>query len=114
MRPRPLGLWECPRCVSRYVQPLEWEVLPSGRVSLELRCPDCLTGRTGTFTMEQVRQLERVLVRGRAELKVVYRRMVRDNMYRELEALKSGLERDLIGPDDFAPRQSSRCSAYQA
>lgn len=101
-RARPLGLHECPRCVSRYVQPVEWDVLPSGRVSLELRCPDCQTWRSGSFPIEQVRELDRVLVRGRAELKVVYRRTVRDNMYRELESLRWGLELDLIGPDDFS------------
>ena len=77
-------------------------MLPSGRVSLELRCPDCLTWRHGSFPIEQVRELDRVLVRGRAELRVVYRRTVRDNMYRELESLRRGLELDLIGPDDFS------------
>lgn len=115
-RPKPLGLWECTRCASRYVQPVEWEVLPSGRVAIDLRCPECQTWRSGAFAVEQVRELDRTLVRGRAELNAIYGRTVRDNMYRELSSFRQALELDLIGPDDFRPRgrQSSRCCSYQA
>ena len=103
IRPRPLGLWICTRCESRYVQPIEWEALPSGRVALDMRCPECNTWRSGTFEIERVRELDRTLVRGRAELRALYGRTVRDNMYRELDSLRRGLELDLIGPDDFTP-----------
>lgn len=115
-RPKALGLWECPRCMSRYVQPVEWEVLPSSRVALELHCPECFTWRSGTFDAERVREMDRILVRGRSELRAVYGRTVRDNMYRELQSLTRALELDLIGPDDFQRRtgRQSRCSAYQA
>lgn len=111
-----LGLWECTRCVSRYVQPIEWEVLPSGQVALELRCPECFTQRSGTFDSERVRELDRTLNRGRAELRAVYGRTVRDNMYRELDCFTQALARDLISADDFARPlgRQSRCSEYQA
>lgn len=75
--------------------------MPDGRVSLALRCPECQTWRSGTFAAERVRELHRALVDGRADLKAVYGRIVRDNMYRELESFRIALELDLIGPDDF-------------
>jgi hypothetical protein len=102
VRPRQLELNECPHCRSRYVQPTEWKVLPSGRVSLALRCPDCLTWMSGTFAAERVRALDRTLVDGRRELRTLYARIVRENMYRELQALRMALELDLVGADDFA------------
>ena len=109
-RPKRLGLWECTRCASGYVQPVEWEVLPSGRVALDLRCPECHFWRSGTFAIDQVRELDRTLVRGRAEVNAIYGRLVRDNMYRELTSFRRALELDLIGPDDFAAA-SGRLSA---
>lgn len=113
-RQKATGLWECPDCRSRYVQPVEWDVIPDGRVALQLRCPECLTFRNGIYEAEAVRELDRVLVRGRSELRAIYGRVLRDNMYRELAALSRALELDLIGPDDFLPRRRYRCSLYQA
>lgn len=82
-------------------------------MTIELRCPECLSMRSGTFAPERVRELDRVLVRGRSELRALYGRMVRDNMYRELQALSRGLALDLIGPDDFLPRTQPKWSEYQ-
>jgi hypothetical protein len=56
---------------------------------------------TGTFSAERVRELDRQLCTGRAELRASYDRTVRVNMGREMRALAAGLARDLIGPDDF-------------
>jgi hypothetical protein len=111
-RPKTLGLWECARCLSRYVQPVQWEVLPSGRVAIDLRCPECFTWHSGTFDAERVREMDRMLVRGRSELRAIYGRTVRDNMYRELDSFTQALDLDLIGPDDFLPRLAARYS-YQ-
>lgn len=113
MRPRTLGLWECPRCLSRYVQPVDWEALPSGRVALDLRCPECFTWRSGDFEPEEVRELDRALVRGRSDLRAVYLRTVRDNMYRELDSFRRALAMDLIDAADFGRARQPRCSAYQ-
>jgi hypothetical protein len=102
VRPRLLDLSECPHCASPYVQPTDGKALPSGKVSLTLRCPDCDAWMTGTFSAERVRELDRQLSLGRAALRASYERAVRVNMARELHALAAGLARDLIGPDDFS------------
>jgi hypothetical protein len=86
------------------VQPVDGKALPDGKVSLTLHCPDCDAWMTGTFSAERVRELDRQLSLGRAELRASYERAVRVNMARELHALASAFARDLIGPDDF-----SRC-----
>ena len=107
VRPRLLELSECPHCASRYVQPTEGEALPDGRVALTLRCPDCSSWMTGTFSAERVRELDRQLSTGRAELRSSYERTVKRNMASELRSLAAGFAMDLIGPDDF----NARCGA---
>jgi hypothetical protein len=61
----------------------------------------------GTFPAERVRELDRELSSGRAEVRESYDRAVRRNMYQELQFLRNGLSRDLIGADDFRPARSS-------
>lgn len=102
VRPRLLELSECPHCRSPYVQPTEGKALPDGRVSLTLRCPDCSSWMTGTFSADRVRELDRQLSTGRAELRTAYEQTVRLNMSGELRSLAAGLAMDLIGPDDFS------------
>jgi hypothetical protein len=84
------------------VQPTDGKALPDGKVSLTLRCPDCDSWMTGTFSAERVRELDRQLSLGRAALRASYERAVRVNMARELHTLAVGFARDLIGPDDFS------------
>lgn len=103
VRPRLLDLSECPHCASPFVQPTDGSALPDGRVSLTLRCPDCLARMIGTFSAERVRELDRQLTTGRAALRTAYEHTVKANMAGELSALAAGLARDLIGPDDFSP-----------
>ena len=102
VRPRLLDLSECPHCESRFVQPTDGRALANGKVMLTLHCPNCSSWMTGAFSAERVRELDRQLSTGRAELRAVYDRAVKANMGRELRALEAGLARDLIGPDDFS------------
>lgn len=103
VKPRLLELAECPHCRSRYVQPTDWKALPSGKVSMAMRCPECLVWMSGTFSADRVRELDRTLKTGRADLRTLYEHTVRSNMHRELRALRRALELDLIGADDFRP-----------
>ncbi|MEA2483540.1 MAG: hypothetical protein QOC55_1487 [Thermoleophilaceae bacterium] len=106
-KPRPLELCECPHCASRYVHPTQWQAQRDGAISLRLRCPECLAMLEGTFPADRVRELDRELASGRALVRESYERVVRRHMYQELQALRGGLARDLIGPDDFGPRGTS-------
>jgi hypothetical protein len=107
VKARPLELCECPHCSSRFVHPTQWRAHPDGAISLSLRCPECLTAMEGTFPVARVRELDRALAYGRAEVRDCYDRAVRRNMYQELQALRNGLARDLIGADDFAPLRAT-------
>jgi hypothetical protein len=102
VRPRLLDLSECPHCSSRYVHPTDGKALPDGKVSLTLRCPDCTAWMTGTFSADRVRELDRQLSDGRAELRACYERTVRVNMAAELRSLAAAFSHDLIGADDFS------------
>jgi hypothetical protein len=62
----------------------------------------------GTFPATRVRELDRELAAGRAAVRESYERLVRRHMYQELQALRNALARDLIGPDDFLPRHTTR------
>lgn len=106
-KPRPLELCECPHCASRYVHPTQWQAQPDGTISLRLRCPECLVDTEGTFPASHVRQLDRELSAGRAQVREAYERLVRLHMYQELQALRNGFARDLISADDFRPRYTS-------
>jgi hypothetical protein len=105
---RPLELCECPHCSSRFVHPTQWQVQPDGAIALLLRCPECLVVMEGAFPAARVRELDRELASGRAEVRESYDRAVRRNMYQELQALRNGLARDLVGADDFRPMRAAR------
>src|SRR3954453_19508418 len=106
-KPRPLDLCECPHCASRHVHPTQWQGQPHGALAPHPRCPECLALLEGTFPAARVRELDRELATGRALVRDAYERVVRRHMYQELQALRNALARDLIGPDDFAPRGTS-------
>ena len=61
----------------------------------------------GTYPASRVRELDRELASGRALVRETYERVVRRHMYQELQSLRNGLARDLIGADDFRPRSTS-------
>jgi hypothetical protein len=114
VKPRLRSLSECPHCCSRYVQASDWQARPGGRVSIALRCPECLAWMAGTFSAERARELDRVIAEGRAELRAAHRRAVRRNMQAALLAFSQALELDLIGADDFRPARRAGCRSYQA
>ncbi len=101
---RPLELWECPHCACPYVHPTQWHAQADGGIALRLRCPECQAAMQGVYPAARVRELDRELASGRALVRDAYERIVRRHMYQELQALRNGLSRDLIGADDFEPR----------
>ena len=111
VRPRLLDLSECPHCASPYVQPTDGKALPDGRVALTLRCPDCSSWMSGTFSAERVRELDNQLSLGRAELRMSYEQTVRVTWPASWARSPPAFARDLIGPDDFS---RGPCCSYQA
>ncbi len=106
--PRLLDLSECPHCRSRLVHPEQWKALDGGRVSLTLRCPECDSWMSGTFSAERVRELDREQVGARSALRAAYEQASARNMRSALDTLCGALERDLIAADDFAPVKARR------
>jgi hypothetical protein len=96
-----LGLHVCPECESELVQPLEWSEAPDDRWDLLLGCPNCEWSDEGTFTQEQVQELEEVLDEGLADMLRDLQRLTQANMADQLERFVSALEADLILPEDF-------------
>jgi len=99
--PRPLAV--CPSCGSAFVQPQAWKDLPSGQLFLRLRCPECLTVTSGTFSRDLVAEYDETLVRGKEATAAHYDAAVRHNMKELLERFQTALELDLISADDFVP-----------
>lgn len=98
---RPLG--ECPHCGSAFVQPQGWKELPGGDFRLHLRCPECRVWMIGRFEQARVAAYDHSLVSGREAILAEYEALVRHNMEELARSFAMALERDLIGPEDFAP-----------
>jgi hypothetical protein len=92
----------CASCGSGLVQPHSWHERPSGRLRLELRCPECLRHTIGDYDPAVVAAYDRALVAGRLEIAALCQAVTRANMEAEATRLEAALAFDLIGPDDFA------------
>ena len=99
------GLCDCPRCGSGLVQPLRWEADAEHGVLVDLRCPECSQWRQGALSREEVVALDRQQAAARESLLETHDRLVAESMEALAECLVVALDRDLVGPDDFAPRR---------
>jgi DNA-directed RNA polymerase subunit RPC12/RpoP len=102
--PQPLG--RCANCGSGFVQPHAWRERTDGRLTLELRCPECLMRTVGSFRASEVAAYDQRLIKGRLQVEAAYEAVRRSNMTEELKRLRRALELDLIGADDFAPARA--------
>jgi hypothetical protein len=75
---------------------------------VDLRCPECLTWMQGSFTPDDMKELDRLQSAGRDAIADAYRRTVTEAMEALADTLQAALALDLVGPDDFAPRTSRR------
>ena len=107
----------CGTCNSAFVQPVEAKRGDDGGVFLVLRCPECEVTVSGEFTWDQVNEFKTALTTERTELEQAYNEAVQFNMRDEISRFTNALERDLIGPDDFAPYRftsAAKALEYQA
>ena len=103
---RVAALSQCPSCGSDLVQPLRWQQRKAGDVLVEMRCPECFTVMQACHTAGEMEELDRRQSEWREQIVAAYERSVAENMEALAESLREGLERDLLGADDFAPPRS--------
>jgi threonine synthase len=89
------------------VQPLRWQQRKSGELLVEMRCPECYVVMQACHTPQEMEELDRRQSASREEIVAAYERSVNECMEALASSLHEALERDLVGPDDFAPRRFS-------
>jgi hypothetical protein len=105
----PISDWDgrlvsCSICRSRTVNPVDWSEHGPKHWWVLLRCGECGWAREEVITEAEARQLERDLQPGLRTIAVQAERLDRERMRAEVEIFAAALERDLIGPADFADR----------
>jgi hypothetical protein len=94
----------CPGCGSGLLQPLRCEPREQGDVQVDLRCPECYSWLQESLSGAEMRELDRRQSDLRRELVRAYERCVAESMEALAFCLRTALELDLLGADDFAPR----------
>jgi hypothetical protein len=90
-------------CGSTVVNPITWRAIDRTRWSVWLRCGACAWAREAIISEAEARQLEQDLAPALREMAMTAARLDRERMTWEADAIATALERDLIGPADFAP-----------
>jgi hypothetical protein len=93
----------CPQCGSSFLQPLRCEARAQDSVVVDLRCGECASWVSQPCTRAEIRELDRRQAEWRETIVAAYERSVAETMDALATCLGVALERDLIGPDDFAP-----------
>ena len=93
----------CPSCGSDLVHPLRSEKQKGGGLLVELRCPECFVVMQACHTAAEMADLDRRQAASRDQIVAAYERSVAESMEALADAMREALERDLLGPDDFAP-----------
>jgi len=99
--PRSDRLIDCTECGSNVVNPVLWRPLDESTWWIRLRCGACGVFREVEASNAQARRLDADLGRGVTEIAAAVARLDRADMAAMSEALTAGLQRDLLGPDDF-------------
>ena len=96
---RPLHI--CPECSSPLVQPLSWSEADDNHWELALSCPNCEWTVAGIYSQTEVEELEDRLEEGLSDMLADLQRLAQANMAEEIDRFVSGLEANLILPEDF-------------
>jgi RNase P subunit RPR2 len=96
---RPLHI--CPDCSSPLVQPLSWSETDDDRWVLLLSCPNCEWSTEDLCNQREVEELEDQLEDGLTEMLADLHRLAQANMADEIDRFVSGLQANLILPEDF-------------
>jgi len=96
------GLHVCPRCGSKFVQPILWEQTGS-RVDWRIwrRCPECEWHSDAVHGEKEIDAFDEALDDGFAELSAELKRLEREGVQEIAEVFSAALAADLITADDF-------------
>jgi hypothetical protein len=97
-------LVSCAICRARTVNPVDWAEHGPKDWWVLLRCGECGWAREEIISEAEARQLERDLEPGLRKIAAQAARLDRERMEYEVDVFVAALERDLIGPADFADR----------
>jgi hypothetical protein len=92
----------CGACRSRLVNPVNWHESDESHWWILLRCGECEWTREVVVTDDEAKRLERDLKPGLDEIARAVERLDRERMLCEADRFAAALQRDLIGPADFA------------
>jgi hypothetical protein len=95
----------CTACASELLQLEAWRERGAGGMTLRLRCPECHARVVRNLDAQEAARVDDALSQARLEMVAFYEAVLRTNLAHEAELLATAFERDLIGPDDFAPRR---------
>ena len=100
--PRATGLELCPACGTDFVVPLEWSAVEDHSWWMLLRCAQCEHSREVIVSNRQAERYDEALDRSADPIARAVAKLDRERMAATVESLIVALQRDLIGPADFA------------
>ena len=100
--PETSGLEVCPACKTDFVNPVEWSAVEDHSWHMLLRCAQCEHTREVTVPNSEAERFDEALDSRADPIARAARRLDLERMAATVESLIVALQRDLIGPADFA------------
>ncbi len=91
----------CPECDCSLVYPIAWAAAPSGRWSVELRCPNCERKRTVLLAQDVADRFDEQLERAEETMMTDLERLALANMADHVDRFVAALGAGAIQPMDF-------------
>jgi hypothetical protein len=92
----------CPACGTDFVNPVEWTAIEDHSWWMLLRCAQCEHSREVTVSNAEAERFDEALDSRADPIARAVRRLDLERMATTVETLIIALQRDLIGPADFA------------
>jgi hypothetical protein len=100
--PQDTGLELCPACGTDFVNPVEWSAIEDHSWWMLLRCAQCEHSREVTVSNTEAERFDEALDSRADPIARAVRKLDLERMAATVESLIVALQRDLIGPADFA------------
>ena len=92
----------CPACGTDFVNPVEWTAIEDHSWWMLLRCAQCQHSREVTVSNAEAERFDEALDSRADPIARAVRKLDLERMAATVETLIVALQRDLIGPADFA------------